>query len=469
MLEAGTRARLSITEDHLAVIKALVLPPDGHEGAALFLCGWSAVQTDPWNGKPSIRFVSREIVPISPEDIVESSDVHITVRTASLARTLKRARNEQLVVGYIHSHPNGPARFSAQDDGHEPYMAELARNRNGINTPFLSLLVTGDGQLVGRVWTADAAPVPFETIHVIGDRFGLHYSGRLHGGTPNAFHRQMLAFGPALIKDLAELRFGVVGAGATGSATIAMLTRLGARRIAIFDKDVVDETNLNRLHGATRADIGKPKVEVLKAHVEAMGLEADVRAYPGWVGDSDYRDVLKSCDIIFGCTDDNEGRMLLNRLAYFYLIPIIDMGIDIDLGERGIIGADARVTVVLPGTRCLLCRNIIDPQRAYEEHLARSDPEEYARRVEEKYVRGGGNPAPAVVHLTTDVAAMAIDELIHRLTGYRRRGALANRVRKFLLAEDKTPGAPVQDYCPLCGVEDYWGRGDTEPFLDRVG
>ena len=35
----------------------------------------------------------------------------------------------------------------------------------------------------------------------------------------------------------------------------------------------------------------------------------------------------KACDVIFGCIDDHDGRLLLNRLVYFYLIPVIDMGL----------------------------------------------------------------------------------------------------------------------------------------------
>lgn len=460
---------LTLRQDRLDRLRSLVLPPDGREGAALLLCSRAAIGRDPWTGGPATRFLSRDVVPIAPEDLISSSGVHITVRTQSLVRVLRRARDEGLAVGFVHSHPNGPDAFSGQDDRHEPLLAELARNRNGRGTPFLSLLTTGDGRLAGRVWTAEPTPQRFDIIRVVGERLHLHYPGRFGGETPAAFHRQALAFGPALNKDLAALRIGIVGVGATGSATMVLLGRLGARRIAAFDRDIVDETNLSRLHGATRADIGRPKVEVLKAHVEGFGLGAEVAAFQSWVGDPAVRDALKACDVIFGCTDDHDGRMLLNRLAYFYLVPVIDMGIDVGLGPRGILGADARVTTVLPGARCLLCRNVIDPERAFAEQLVRTDPAEYRRRVEERYVRGGGNPNPAVVHFTTDVAATAIDELIQRVTGYRRVSASAHRVRKYHLLADKAPGAPADPDCPICAADDYWGRGDVEPFLDRVG
>ena len=115
--------------------------------------------------------------------------------------------------------------------------------------------------------------------------------------------------------------------------------------------------------------------------------------------------------------------MLLNRFAYFYLVPVIDMGIDIGLGDRRILGADARVTTVQPGARCLLCRNVIDTARAHAEHLERIDPVEYKRRVRGTLRARRRQLHPAVVHFTTDAAAMAIDELIHRLTGYRSGGS----------------------------------------------
>ncbi len=41
----------------------------------------------------------------------------------------------------------------------------------------------------------------------------------------------------------------------------------------------------------------------------------------GWASSADMRDALKSCDFIFGCTDDHAGRIMLNRLAYFFGFP----------------------------------------------------------------------------------------------------------------------------------------------------
>ena len=72
-----------------------------------------------------------------------------------------------------------------------------------------------------------------------------------------------------------------------------------------------------------------------------------------------------------------------------------------------------------PGAPCLLCRQVIDAVTARDESLRRRHPEEYERRKREGYIRGGGEPAPAVVTFTTATACIAVDELLQALTQFR--------------------------------------------------
>jgi ThiF family len=122
-----------------------------------------------------------------------------------------------------------------------------------------------------------------------------------------------------------------------------------------------------------------------------------------WVGWQSARDVLKTCDIIFGCTDDHDGRMLLNRLAYFYGIPLIDVGLRMRPAEPPLpYNLVARVSTILPGHACLLCRGLVDPQRASAEDLARSNPAEFARRKAEAYVEDNNPDRRPRWRLTSD-------------------------------------------------------------------
>jgi molybdopterin/thiamine biosynthesis adenylyltransferase len=113
------------------------------------------------------------------------------------------------------------------------------------------------------------------------------------------------------------LRVGFVGCGGTGSAVAMLLPRLGVGNVLLIDNDIVDATNLNRLHGARHADADamRPKVEGVGRAITELGLRTRVVTKEAWVGDPECRDALRSCDLIFGCTDDNDGRMFLNRDA----------------------------------------------------------------------------------------------------------------------------------------------------------
>ena len=464
---------LTIRDTDLDALRGLVLREDGIEAAAYVLCGESRIQSDPWERRSRHRLAVHAVAPIPCEDAISASERHVTWSTASYVKLLKQAKDEGLVPGIVHTHPRGPARFSDQDDRNEKDLLQTARNRNGDQAALISVLLTGDGQVRARLWPDPHGPVDTVAVRVVGKRLAVH-SPAADPADIDFLARQALAFGASLNARLRAMRIGVVGCGGTGSATAMLLARLGVGQLALFDDDIVDVTNLNRLHGARRADADamRPKVEVVAREITGLGL--GVRAVPirHWIGDPLCHDALKACDVIFGCTDDHDGRLLLNRLAYFYLIPVIDMGLAIDLrpdgcGLRDLTG---RVTVLFPEAPCLLCRGIVDPVAARDEGLRRRSPEEYERRKREAYVHGGGDPAPAVVTFTTATACLAVDELLQALTGFRSpAGWVWQRTRRFDRLADRRPGADQHPHCPVCSSRDYWGRGDIKPFLDRSG
>lgn len=462
-----------LQEQHLAELRERVCHTDGTEGAAYLLLGRADIKSDPWDRSSRLRLLSHEVVPIPPEEMISASSQHVSWGTGSFVRLLQQAQNRNLIVGIVHSHPQGLENFSEQDDANEPDLAQLAHNRNGASEVMASLLLSAEGSPRARLWRSPKAKLDCEKVSVVGKSLAIHPLVADQRVSHEIWHRQALAFGDALNDQLRSLKVGIVGCGATGSATAMLLARLGVGQILLIDEDIVEPTNLNRLHGAKRADADamRPKVEVLAREIAGLGL--GVRPYPicSWVGDSRCRDALRSCDVIFGCTDDHAGRMFLNRFAFFYLIPLIDLGLAIQpRALDGFSDLTGRVTVLAPGAPCLLCRNIVDPQTAREEDLRRSQPEEYARQKAEAYVRGAGNPAPAVVSFTTATACMAVNELIQGLTGFKGPdGWCWNRTYRFDLHEDHRPGALRNPDCIICERTEIWGRGDMDPFLDRVG
>ena len=102
-----TRYSLTIQERHFNELRRRVLPPSGHECVAYLLCGRSTIQRDPWDKHPEVRFLSREIVSLAPEDLISSSPDNVRTRTATFALVLKRVRDIDAVLPYVHGHPGG--------------------------------------------------------------------------------------------------------------------------------------------------------------------------------------------------------------------------------------------------------------------------------------------------------------------------------------------------------------------------
>jgi molybdopterin/thiamine biosynthesis adenylyltransferase len=326
--------------------------------------------------------------------------------------------------------------------------------------------------LSGDIVSADGSSQPMQGIRVVGDELTLFFPGRNENASEPFLARQALAFGHALNSELSHLRFGVVGCGGTGSAVAMLLTRLGAGSLFLVDEDTVSLTNLNRLHGATRQDAeqGLPKVQVIARECLRLGLGTQVQAIQGWVSSAVAIDGLKACDVIFSCTDDHVGRALLSKFAYFYSTPVIDMGLAIELepGSSGQLRVlEGRVSLLAPGGACLLCSKVISMEKARAEALRRSNPIEYERQKTEAYVIGEGNPNPAVVTFTTEVGTMAVNHLLHLMTGFRgNMPAPRQTTRRFNLEDDFHPGFTPTEHCRICGNQTYWGIGDMTPFLN---
>lgn len=467
------RSDITIHARHRDKLQALLAHPQGHEGAAYMLLGKSEIAQDPWGLGPRTRYTSYEVIAIPQDDRVDASDKHVTWNTNSFAQLCRRAEEEVLVPAIIHSHPSGFDGFSIQDDRNERDLFIMARNRNGAGTRLVSIVQVGDSLYRARVWEDDVAPLSCHRVTVVGTRIEI-YSTDVSAPS-DTLARQALAFGPEVNCLLKHLSIAVVGCGGTGSPVVQLLARLGVGRLVVIDEDVVEHSNLNRLYGATRkdADDSVPKVDVMAREVTRMGLDVEIQSMNGWVDSPHIREALKSCDVIFGCTDDHAGRLYLNRVAHFYLIPVIDVGLVLmprEDGEPGLLEMAARVSVLFPTSACHGCRGTVDRVLAREEDLRRSDPAEYERQKTEAYVRGAGNPAPAVVTFTSEAATMAVNELIAGLVDFRGTGGWTwQRYRKLDKGFERSQAAQPRQDCPVCGSEEYWGLGDVDPFLDRIG
>lgn len=167
------------------------------------------------------------------------------------------------------------------------------------------------------------------------------------------FQRQSF-LGPHAEETLTRCCVGIAGLGGGGSHIVQQLAHIGLGHFVLVDPDHVEETNLNRLVGATAADARKslPKVAIARRMIKRLNPKAQVRAIAKqW---QQCGDVLRVCDVIIGCLDSFSARAELESMARRFLIPYIDIGMDVHEVENHFV-ISGQVILSMPGHPCLRC------------------------------------------------------------------------------------------------------------------
>ena len=125
-----------------------------------------------------------------------------------------------------------------------------------------------------------------------------------------------------------SLRTLVVGAGALGNEVIKNLALLGVGEIHVFDLDVIEASNLTRSVLFRETDIGRAKAECAAARARELDPEVAVHAHQGDLWKTLSFSLLQSSAVVFGCVDNYEARIRLNRLCALARVPLVNTGID---------------------------------------------------------------------------------------------------------------------------------------------
>ncbi|WP_181444143.1 ThiF family adenylyltransferase [Pseudoxanthomonas sp. z9] len=416
-----------------------------------------------------VRLLARRYVPVPTEHYELQAVDALTVRADGFVPALAAAEQDQAVAIWFHTHPGlqSAPLPSLHDDQVDRELAETVRIRT--NQPYYATLIaspsesgpfrfSGTLQTPTQVWTIDR-------IWIVGERWRLLPAvDSPQSAAPPRYDRNVRAFGSDIQAALGQLKIGVVGCGGTGSAVIEQLARLGVRDFVLIDPKALTESNVTRVYGSSLAQVGADKVEVAREHVAKIAPHAYVQAVVGSLTNADTTAALAGCDLVFGCTDDEAGRLVLSRFSTYLLCPVIDCGVLISSDATGvIIGIDGRVTILSPGGACLICRNRIDTALAAAQMLP---AHEYRLRQAEGYAPALGNVEPAVVTFTTAVAAAAVNELLERMIGFGpdpRPSEVLLRFHEREISTNRRQPRP-RHYChPDAGK---WGHGVVAPFLD---
>jgi molybdopterin-synthase adenylyltransferase len=207
--------------------------------------------------------------------------------------------------------------------------------------------------------------------------------------------------GPISDEIFAECRACIVGLGGGGSHILQQLAHIGVQNLLLFDPDKIEISNLNRLVGATHADAmaGVFKVEIGTRIARQINPYCRVEA----VADSWQQrpKLLRTSDVVFGCIDTFRGRYELEITCRRYMIPYIDIGMEVHSAPTGHL-ISGQVILSMPGGPCMRCLGFIT-----ENDLAHET---------ERY--GDAGPRPQVVWPNGILASSAVGVFVQLFSNW---------------------------------------------------
>lgn len=181
----------------------------------------------------------------------------------------------------------------------------------------------------------------------------------------NTRHSRQSFLGDNSEEILVGSRIGIIGLCGGGSHVAQQLAHIGIGRFVTADFDHVEDPNLNRMVGSCPADakLERPKNEVIRELIHRINPNAEVEIIGRW---QERGDLLRTCDIVIGCVDSFSARDELEKFCRRFLIPYIDVGMDVHQVSSGY-GISGQVALSMPGGHCLWCHGILTEERLAQE------------------------------------------------------------------------------------------------------
>lgn len=420
------------------------------------------------------------VEPIMPMagDLVRQSDITEFAPQYNL-RAFRSGHTDEIAIGVIHSHPSGClTRPSELDDDMDAYFAnELVHYTGG--KPYCSLIFQRNAagfSFSGRVFDKGEW-LPVKTMFTIGNCIEKDTSelaesqnaSELSFGNESTTARLSSLMGEHSALRLREARVGIVGNSGTGTPVGNTLARAGVGAFVVVDPERVAPSNHERtvttFHGDFVGEAMPFKAELMKRMILEINPTAEVSAFVGNALHDNVLDELLRCDVILGCTDTVHGRVLLSDLAKHFLLPSIDVAVDMD-GQGGNLTSQlVQLTRYSPDSPCVFCYDVVDASDMAAELM--TDQERQMRQAEASdAIDRGQNPDQywrkerqihTVGYLTSTAGSVAAGYAIGWMTG---AFPIPHDAFQFDLGQPQLGAVPIRSQLNDCPCLNHVGLAE---------
>jgi ThiF family len=295
------KCQIRIARDDFEQLKRHLFPGDGDEHGAVLLAGIS-------HRNDRLTLHVRELhVAGEGVDYVEGKIGYRALHPSFIHKLITRARDERLAYLAVHNHEaDRDVTFSQIDlQSHERGYPALLQIAKGMP---VGAVVVGHRSIQADVWNTDGSRLELDEAVIVGctiQRLTPSPRRSAAAGTAAMFDRQIRMFGHAGQMELARCHVGIVGLGGIGSIVAECLARLGVGHFQLVDNDVVEESNLSRVVGASLSDATEQntKVDVVTRTILQANPNARVQTIADDVAKESVAKRLTVNDYIFLAAD----------------------------------------------------------------------------------------------------------------------------------------------------------------------
>ena len=245
----------------------------------------------------------------------------------------------------------------------------------------------------------------------------------------------------------------VVGVGALGNEVLKNLALFGVGNIVIVDFDTIEQSNLSRSVLFRAEDAYNKSYKAVIAAERIKEINPKVNVYPlcGNLAFDAGLGLYRRMDVIIGCLDNLQSRILLNRLCVRAGKTWIDGGIG-DL--------EGQCSVYQPGKSCYECNLTEDEKADFDKRISCAG----VAKMNENAGRVATTPVSASI-----IAAVQVQEamkIIHREDN--DPDVFTSLAGKLFVYEGMHPSCDVYDFStdnPACSAHENWSPVIEIPAL----
>lgn len=139
------------------------------------------------------------------------------------------------------------------------------------------------------------------------------------------YSRQIMLDGVGLEGQLRlkKARVCLVGLGGLGSTIATQLAAMGTGHLRLIDRDIVEESNLQRQHLYSFDVIGYPKVEAAVKRLERLNPYIELEPLPVSFSENNAEEMVSGMDVVVDGLDNMNTRYAINRACVTLGVPYV--------------------------------------------------------------------------------------------------------------------------------------------------